>query len=352
MRFHGGMHPDQYLDFSVNVPVRPLTEEARQHIGAALERVHLYPSIDNAALSRRLSHVLGASAVLGAGATQLIYAVGRVLIGKRVLILEPAFTEYEAALKRSDICHCNMIAEGFAEWGKIPNYDQIVDEIRRHRADAVFLCNPNNPVGSYSDDLVEILLERTDALLVLDESFIDFVDEIRLSSHNQKMADLIARHRDRLIVIRSMTKAFSVPGIRIGYVLTSESLSCEIIAEMEPWSVSCVGSAFVEYILDANKIEHSGVNTYREERERMIRKIEEAGFPCNHSSCVNYFLMKSRAGLNERLHAHGLNIRTCKDFMFLGEEYYRINVRSYSDNERLLETLKKTEFTAFTREES
>ncbi len=442
MRFHGGINTSEYLDFSVNVPVRQLDEKARRYIDKALLDVHLYPSIDNRVLCERLGEFLGARVLLGNGATQLIYASARLFIGKRVVVVEPAFTEYVEALKRSEVHHLNVldcIGDEDAMAERIANFAAGIG------ASAVYLCNPNNPVGYFHPRLISKICnifnakvlgskceyaacgcERVVAggcegiatsgcegiaaggcegiaaescgmpTLVVDESFIDFVDGIDLRRHSEEVArlfgvadraqcsealhkgdmpvmrradesmtrradesmtrradmsmmqradasmtrraDAIITLRADVLVIRSLTKAFSVPGLRLGYAAGSEQMIEKLACEVEPWSVGAVPAAFMEYVLDNELIFNSNVNCFRAAREKLAHGLAKLGFYVFPSD-VNYLLFKAPKGLNDYLRNNLLNIRTCADFMFLGDEYYRVTVRSERDNAELLELL-------------
>lgn len=393
MRFHGGINTEKYLDFSVNVPVKPLDRTARQYIERALNQIHRYPSIDQADLSQRLEECLGlrrevgsepcsahqpkrnsalreldpeqspapcpspcsaqspqpsqeldsavhsAKVILGAGATALIYAAGRLFTGRNVLIIEPTFTEYEAALSRSEVHHCNVfdfVSDDFVS----VNYEKLRGLITEKQIEVIYFCNPNNPIGYYLEDFMEGVLSTTDVDMVVDESFIDFVDDINLRRHAERTKLQMEEFAGRLIIIRSMTKAFSVPGLRIGYAISSGKLAERLKAEIEPWSVSTIASAFLESVLDTGRLLGSGVNIYEHERERVRRELGKLGY-FSYPSRTNYILFKAEKGLNDFLNHRGINIRTCADFAFLGEEYYRIAIRSREENDRLIAAMNK-----------
>lgn len=364
MNFHGGIDTGSYLDFSVNVPAVALPKEAMPYLAKALENVHLYPSIDQASLCERIRQILHAEILICAGATQLIYAAARLLIGKTALIVEPTFTEYEAALKRSEILKYDLLSKPRSADPNLgtkhtdrgdyeAKADDLIRVIRENGVDAVFFCNPNNPVGYYLEDLVLRILENTDVLLVVDESFIAFVDGIDMTRHHEKTAMLIRTFPDRLLVIRSLTKQYSVPGFRIGYACASGGVIAKLREEIEPWSVGAVGAAFIEYLLDRNVFLQRHVGDYKELRTDLIRKISALGFradadafssaDCSEHfrSRVNYFVFQAFRGLNPKLREYGINIRTCADFEGLDDTYYRIRVRNAEDHRCLIDALKK-----------
>lgn len=361
MRFHGGINTADYLDFSVNVPDRRLSADARAYIDRALDELHLYPSIDSRELCDRLGGVLGVGALLGNGATQLIYASARLFAGKKVLIVEPTFTEYAEALRHSEIYRVNILDTAPAESrsaegeGVVCDEDRaverIVSAVRAKGIEAVYICNPCNPVGIYYPNIVSKLISGFSAaefggsrlqpeapVIVVDESFIDFVDDMDMRRHQTELNGLLNLRGARVIVIRSLTKAFSVPGLRLGYAFGTAAHIDRLAAGLEPWSVGTVSAAFMRYILDFDKIFDSQVSDYAIARGRLELSLKKLGF-CVYPSKVNFLLFKAPAGLNDYLREHSLNIRTCSDFVFLSAEYYRTTVRREEDNQRLIKTL-------------
>lgn len=345
MHFHGGIGTDGYLDFSVNVPVRPLAPAAREYLLDAMERIDRYPGIDGGDLAERMTDRLGVDTVVGGGATQLLYAAGRCFRGRRAMIVQPAFTEYESAFQEAVLHHYNLLedCEGFREEDAA---DRIAEAVALCGADLIVLCNPNNPMGIYLPTMTALLLDRTKADLVVDESFVDFVDEVDLGAHFSRTWNLIRRHSNRLLVIRSMTKAFSVAGIRLGYACGGPERMRKLREEMEPWAVNSFAAAFLRYVLDHELLERTDVCHYRKERERVTQALRTLGLTIlpdvpgdEMSSAVNFILFRAYPGLNRDLNARGINIRTCGDFRYLDDGVYRTTIRSPEENDRLIRAI-------------
>lgn len=327
MKFHGGINTAKYDDFSVNVPRRTLSPLAREYMERGIEGIYRYPSIDCASQKEKLKEELGASVAIGNGATDLIYTTVESFGIKNAIILEPTFTEYRAALELGGAQIHSFNILGFDE-----------DDLARAvaikalvlRPDAIFICNPNNPLGSfYNPNFFLTLLEGSDALIVIDESFIDFVDNLDLKAHNAAMVELISKYPARIIIIRSMTKAYSVPGIRIGYSICSEYMFEHLSRHLRPWSVNAFAIEFLNFILENDLIFNARVSDYFEHRQAFLSRI--APLPIIkkiHPSTVNFVLIETKIrNLNALLNARGINIRTCSDFMFLTDCHYRINIR-------------------------
>lgn len=366
MRFHGGINTEKYLDFSVNVPAKELDAKAAAYMHQAIQTLHLYPSIYAEKQTKRLESLLGAPVVIGNGATQLIHAIGRIYRNAHVLIVEPTFTEYAGALKESTLHRVSCLdfscpnPDNYGYRGTSEEQSSascckgnqaaserrkglpktIADAANETNACLVVLCNPNNPTGRWIPlEGIREILEVTHATLFVDESFVDFVDGIDLRTHQRGIANLIAVYPNRLIVLRSLTKSFSVPGLRIGYALGSAEIVNRILDEIEPWSLNAFALAFLDYMLDEDLIYKTQCNQFSEERNLMRYELESLGikvFP----SCTNFLLFRSREGLNEDLRTKGINIRVCADFPFLGEPYYRVTIRKREENRALIDALK------------
>lgn len=363
MRFHGGINTEQYLDFSVNVPAKELGPKATAYLQLALQKLHLYPSIYAEKQTSKLEAQLGTSVVLGNGATQLIHAIGRIYRGKHVLIVEPTFTEYAGALKASTLHRISclgftclssehhMSSEESNPWtckgeNSVRATDQkclskaITEMANSASSSLIVLCNPNNPTGGWIPlDGIREILASTQATLFVDESFVDFVDEIDLSEHQKGIAALISQYPNRLIVLRSLTKSFSIPGLRIGYALSSTEIVRQIRDEIEPWSLNAFALAFLDYILDERLLFHTRCNHFSEERNHLQRELESLELKAL-PSCTNFLLFQAPRGLNTALNARGINIRVCADFPFLGETYYRVTVRKREENKALIEAIR------------
>jgi histidinol-phosphate/aromatic aminotransferase/cobyric acid decarboxylase-like protein len=195
--------------------------------------------------------------------------------------------------------------------------------------DVAFLCNPNNPTGQYlaGDEIARIVeaAERVDALVVLDEAYVDFVTDA-FPTH--------ALPKSNLIVLRSLTKSFAIPGIRIGYALSSETFVNELAKVKVPWSVSAcaqkVGAAVIGPEGDAFLAET------RARIERSKGKIEAA---LEVHSDANYFVLDvgDARAFKKKLLTRGMQVRDCTSFGL--PAHIRFSVRTDEENERLLRYL-------------
>jgi histidinol-phosphate aminotransferase len=301
---HGGRRKG-LIDFSISV--NPYQPEWKGEIFRKAERHCIsYPYFEE--LEGELSELVGEEISLVGGATEGIYLSVILLkrLGvKRVLIPAPTYSEYERVSRMFGL---KIVKEK-------PDPEKIAKRIEK--GDAVFFCNPNNPDGRYFDlkemkPLVE-RVEEKEAVMVLDEAFKDFVKGFR------------SPESDNLIKLRTFTKSYGMPGIRVGYVAGFVS---EIKSLRMPWSIGSVGKAFVEKVIDDSfRFLRESIPKVWKEKERIERELEV-------KSDANYFLMKFNP---EPLFEKGLVVRDCTSFGLPG--YIRFSVRRPEENSVLIDAI-------------
>lgn len=210
--------------------------------------------------------------------------------------------------------------------------------------DAVFLCNPNNPTGTLRgrETLVKFLKKAraAETFLVLDEAFNE------LSSPNASLAGFVNRFPN-LIIVRSLTKAFTIPGLRIGYGVASGKLAERMEKLRPPWNLNY----FAAYVGSRFLIEERGlISESRDylagEKDWLAGKLEELGFRLYRSE-ANYLLLRTESvgyeasELVERCLEDGILLRNADSFYGLDHWHVRVAVRKREDNRKLLEALRR-----------
>ena len=201
-------------------------------------------------------------------------------------------------------------------------------------ADVSFICNPNNPTGTLQDKkslmqrLSEIKLH--DGMLFCDEAFIE------LSDPKESLADI---KDPNLFVLHSLTKSFSVPGIRFGFGFGAPDLIEKIEISRPPWSVNAFAEAFaIQALIHIEDLEASR-ERIRQERDWLSHEITALGFYC-HPSSVNFILVECHrdvAKLCESLLGRSILVRDCTSFGL--STSIRVAVRTHNENLLLLEAL-------------
>ena len=210
--------------------------------------------------------------------------------------------------------------------------------------DALYLCNPNNPTGilTEKEELKKILsqAEREKVSLILDESFIDFAEDESLKNE--------AATSSRLILLRSLTKFFALPGLRVGYMISHPEVIEKFRQKKEPWNVNALAQiAAVESLRDTGY--QSRTNKFiQQEREHLIHGLRAIHGFITYPGAANYLFVQLHPSLNltaaelqEKLLLHGILIRDCNSFHHIGPYFFRIAVRSRRENSLLLKALRQ-----------
>lgn len=327
-----GIPPEGILDFSSNtnaffdpVPLRRLLSER-------LPWIAYYPEPSRA--MRSLSSFLGVGEDLlwiGNGSAELLYVLTRALSPGKVLIPVPTFSEYERASRA-------VGAEvSFLPLSEERGFKTTPDEVIRAAGDAdlVFLCNPNNPTGVLlGEDEVRGILEGLRGWLLVDEAFVDFVDPGR----RPNLLPLV--EKGRLCLLRSLTKALSIPGLRIGYLVGPPDLVRKVRDLSPPWPINTLAQAVFEDLGVLWRAFEAGLPSFFEERMRFASALSELlrAFP----SQGNFLLLKAPlTDLPSRLLPREILVRGPEGFRNLGPGYIRVAIRRPEENQRLIEVLKE-----------
>ncbi len=339
-RHHGGAEGGGLIDFSVSInPLGPppgLLEA--YHRAAAV--ITVYPEPYAASLTAAIARHLGVvpQNVLAAnGSTQLFYLIARVLRPSRPAVVIPTFSEIANSLLSMSITPTPIALR--RERGFQFDLSDIFAALDKG-ADALFFGRPNSPTGSHLElAAVSAIVQRcarSGCWCVIDEAFIELTDD-------QCSAIALISEYERLIVVRSMTKLYAIPGLRLGYLVAAQSVAARLARALEPWSVSGPAAAVgIECLAQPRSWSDQVRQSLRCERqyvEQELRKI--AAIEVFPSAC-NFILFAVRIEsrpLTEHLGEHGMVVRDLAALPGAGPGLYRIGIRSRTDNDRLIRTL-------------
>lgn len=332
-----GVQPAQIIDFSASInPLgtpRPVIKAIRDH----LRDIEHYPDPDSLELRKRLSQTFDVDPSLiicANGCTELIYLLPRALPFARVLIPNPTFNEYERACKTARP-GCTVIPYLLQ---KRDNFDidpvRLISAARKQRADALFLCNPNNPTGRI---IKKAPLEEAAALaakvgiyFIIDESFIEFTPA-------GSALDL-TKDNPRVIILRSMTKFYALPGLRLGWGVFPFKVASALNSIREPWSVNTLAQAAGLKALDITDHKDRTHAFIARQKDRLEQGFKRLGIDYVPSH-ANYYLLHfhQTPRIIKGLKEHNILVRNCSDFTGLDDRYIRVAVRRKRDNGILLE---------------
>jgi threonine-phosphate decarboxylase len=349
---HGGIAPAdraKLLDFSASInPLGP-PGSVLQAIRAALPGIAHYPDPDCRELTEKLAAAHGvepSQIVVGNGSNELIYAIARAFQPKRVAIAEPTYTEYLRAslLVGAQVDHWLAEGENFS----LTPFDP-------EGADLVWLCNPNNPTGELwagqaSQTLVPWMQAHSRTLFVVDEAFISFCCWDFPGMTPTLPCSLVTAKLENLIVLRSLTKLYALPGLRLGYAVTNPVRAARLRAQLAPWSVN--------HLAQVAGLAALGEAAYHQRTKTWI--VEEicpfgAGGTYFHrlphlskvrlqvTSVCNFMLLRlnqhTAPDVTAQLRQRGLLARDASNFVGLDDHYLRVAVRTQTENERLVNEL-------------
>jgi histidinol-phosphate aminotransferase len=234
--------------------------------------------------------------------------------------VHPSFTEPEAALRAARVPVTRVQREA-PDWALRP--EGVPED-----ADLVVVGNPNNPTGRLDPAAAVARLAAPERVVVVDEAFMDFVPgETESLSSRRDLAGVV--------VVRSLTKLWSLAGVRAGYALAPEPLVEQLRRHRQPWSVNAAACAALEWCAADTETAPrvaAEVAGAREDLAAGLRALGLQPFP----GAANFLLVEAPAGLAAALADRGIAVRTAGSFPGLDDRFVRIAVRRTGDNARLV----------------
>lgn len=281
----------------------------------------------------------------GNGASELIQAVTLLVKPECALIIEPSFSGYAHALSAVGV---NMIKRHMLnEADDFLLTDAVLSDMTND-IDIMFLCDPNNPTGrNIDEDLLIRMLDKAKSrgiTVVIDESFLALSDKyLRLVSDDEwkDRASRLTKEYDNVYLIRSYTKSFALPGIRMGYVLSAADNIRKLRNHLPEWNLGTVSEHVMRTCAKLSgdgEFYKGSVSFIQIERKILSDALREKGLVVCESNTL-FLLVKGPDDLYDRLLKEKILIRKCDDYPGLGRGWYRIAVKSRKENEMLLEAL-------------
>lgn len=329
-----------FIDFSANINPLGIPAGVKKALRSALKDCVNYPDPFCRELRGDLAAYLKVeedNIFFGNGAADVLFRLALALKPRKALLLAPTFADYEKALRSVD-CKINYYELQERQAFKIQR--GILRYITPN-TDMVVICNPNNPTGQLTKRrlLLEILNKcvEVNAKLLVDECFMDFVDEDKVFS----LRDLLKDYPN-LIILKAFTKIFAIPGVRLGYCLNADK---ELMQRLhlcgQDWSVSVLAQAAGKAALLEKEYLKISFALIQEERKYLIRRLELLGAQV-YGSEANYifFRLDEPKELPLLLREQGYLIRSCANYHNLNESYYRIAVKTRVLNRGLIKAIK------------
>lgn len=326
----------ELLDFSSNVnPLGP-PPGLLDVLGRALPEIVSYPSPQARELRERLAHHLNVPVeqlLVGNGANDLIHLLLLWRRPRRVLVPAPSFSEYERAA---------VLAGALVERYPLPpgeEFDHHALVSKLEQGDLLVFCNPNNPSGMLyrRSDLLPLVREATErgAVVMIDESFIPLTGR-----PEESLRDLQC---EQLWVILSLTKIWSLPGLRLGCAIGSIANVGKISRWSDPWRVNILAQKAGIYCIESKGYLEKTLALVKKERAFLARRFRETGAFRVFEGFANFLLLQGLdpdfdvADYQESLARQGVLVRRADNFCGLDQRYFRIAVRKRPENLRLLQ---------------
>ena len=338
-------------DFSTNVYHGGAPAGLKEHLFANWDKVMRYPEVLAESLTEKIAGYYGLSSdhiLVTNGSTESIYLIAQAFKHQRSAIVIPAFAEYE------DACRMHGHEINFISW------EDFEAEIDRNRVDKnsvekdaaavqelnpflkgtdlVFICNPNNPTGEVIPGLEHLIAQYPDTLFVVDEAFIEFTCSITsLVGETENYSNLV--------VMRSMTKAYAVPGLRLGYIVAQPAMIALFRSAKLPWTVNTMALDAGHFIFDHLDSLALPLQQLLADKADFIMGLGNAPLTI-HPSHTHFFLAETQVENASRLKSFLLDkfnilIRDAGNFRGLSENFIRIATLSPAKNKLLINALSE-----------
>lgn len=334
-----GLDPESILDFSASINPLGMPAAVRAAAQAAVAGAVHYPEIDGAGLRQALAAHFRLDSdffLPAAGSTELIYLLPRVLRPRHALVVLPAFSEYARSLERAGVPWDGFALDPATGFRFEPR--ELLAAVRPE-TELVLLANPGNPSGvgiapAVLEEVARCLREQ--ALLVIDEAFVDFCP-------GRSLLDRVPDH-DNLYVLRSLTKFYAIPGLRAGFLAgPPRGVAC-LAAGREPWTLSTPALAAAAACLDAADFRQATDAELPPLRTALAEALSALGMTVFPGE-ANYLLAQlgpgapGAAAVAANLYRQGILVRPCGNFPPLDDRFLRFAVRPRREQERLVAAL-------------
>lgn len=335
-----GISPERLLDFSANINPAGMPDSLKRALLDNMSAAERYPDPSYQQLHQALAahHQVPESWILaGNGETESIFTLVNGLRPRRAMLVTPGFAEYRRALT---LAGCDIVDYALREEDGWQLTAAILDALTGG-VDCLFLCTPNNPTGLLPDALLlQSIAERCQQLgitLVLDEAFMDFLSEREgFISH---LAD-----NPHLWVLRSLTKFYAIPGLRLGYLMSSDVAKVQLMRERQmPWSINAFAVLAGEVVLQDRAYQQASWQWLNTERPRLYQALQAIKGLSIWPGVANYLFLRCdvpEIDLQRALLEKQILIRSCANYPGLDNRYYRVAVRSAQENDVLITAMQ------------
>ena len=306
----------------------PLKDYLHEHIG---EAISIYPEPQPYTLESHIAETLGVQpgqVCVTNGATEAIYLIAQSFAGERSTVLQPTFSEYADA--------CRIHGHHITSLFHLPKNGKLPEALRM-----LWLCNPNNPTGEVQEKhtLLQLAENNSHVIFVIDQSYENFTLKPLLTTQE-------AVKRLNILQIHSLTKRYSMPGLRLGYLTGDSSLLHHLRTRRMPWSVNGVALMAGLFLMNHPEAMPFDLPGCLKETARLQSRLRQTGGVDVWDTDTHFMLARLRMGKASALkdylaREHGILIRDASNFDGLDATYFRISTQLPQNNEQLIKAIQQ-----------
>lgn len=323
---------DVQSNFSSNVWHGANLDKLIEHLNTQFDKLTRYPEPDAGSLKRLLARryeVKEDNVVVTNGSVTAFYLLAQAWKGAKSMIETPTFSEYEDA--------CRLHGHEITYYSS--NDD--LENLSLEGQDFFWICNPNNPNGkmTHRTELLKLIAANRKTIFIVDQAYAAFTTDEVL-----KPSDI--KNNKNLVLIHSISKAYNIPGLRIGYIVASPSITAEVKKYLIPWSVNALAIEASKYILIHPAQFTLPIRKWQRETAEFIYQLSKLDGLEVQPTATTFFLVRLKTGTAADLKKYlltnyGILIRDASNFKGLDEMYFRLSTQSADENNTLIEGIKE-----------
>ncbi len=338
-----GLDPNDIIDFSASINPLGYPDSVRKIILERFDDILNYPDSECIGLRRNIAEKHSCNEpniIVGNGSNELFYLIPRALKPKQGVVLQPTFNEFNDALRNANVEVVDIINGN----NKFPLININGTGLKGIKDGIVFLCNPNNPTGRLisKDQILRFANSNLNRLIVVDEAFMDFVEEEEKYSVVREALSL-----NNLVVVRSLTKFYGFPGLRLGYLVACESIINTLLRYKEPWTVNALAQVAGQAAINDVQFAFNTKRFISKEKAYLYQELSEIKDLHPLYPSANFILISienddyTSSDIYDLLIKDNIVIRDCSNFVGMNNKYFRIAVRTREENQMLLSALRE-----------
>jgi threonine-phosphate decarboxylase len=334
-----GCGVSELIDMSSNLTPFATASDLLESLHARLDEIAYLPETNSDSICALFAarYNLDRSQVLaGNGTTEYINSIPAVSGAKRALIVNPTYSDYLLAAERVGLTTASFQLQAKENFQL--DFEQLSSHLQGN--ELVFICNPNNPTGVLTPTVLlhEFIRTHRDTQFLIDETYLPFTGEKSL---------LELPIPENLYILRSFSKIYGIPGLRLGFLAASTTNTNRIFSKQRPWGVNRLAQLAGEHLIKHGDRTITRVAEYiGRQRPAFVAELEKLPGIRVVPGSANFILSCSTGGiraesLKTSLLRHRIMIRNCASFVGLDDRYFRVSLKDEQSNRKCLAALQE-----------